>query len=498
MKPLAEEVLRDKIRGCFIGKNVGGTLGAPFENKREINNIDFYTQKLDGNPLPNDDLDLQLLWLVLAEYYGPEHLTSRHFGEYWINGIIGPWGEYSNCHWNCMEGFFPPLSGSCSNDGLRYSNGAWIRSEIWACLCAGRPDDAIRFAWMDASCDHSGDGIYAEMFTAALEAAAFYCSDLRELLRIGLAKLPAEGSRLRECIELVIAGYDAGKDWKTVRGEVVERNRDLGWFQAAVDVPFAVLALLYGEGDFGKTVCLAVNCGDDTDCTAATAGAILGIMYGASALPERWTAPIGDGIAMISLNSFALPLPIPGTVTELSERIMTLRRIAEIRSPESVLPEEDFLGVETAAALWKRSEYELEFDLLFAAVCVDYPNGPWLEAGKPCRLRISVRDSITPTGVVKMRWLLPENWHASVTELRLGTRNFCRTGVDVEIVPPADATLPAMQYLHLEVTTDDRAYPTVVTVPFRNRNGVVFPRCRVDAESAGWLRRKALMSRLGK
>ncbi len=49
-------------------------------------------------------------------------------------------------------------------------------------LCAGHPETAIRYAWMDASCDHKGDGIYAEMFIAAMEAAAFYCSDIRELL----------------------------------------------------------------------------------------------------------------------------------------------------------------------------------------------------------------------------------------------------------------------------------------------------------------------------
>ena len=119
MKPLSEEVLLDKIRGCFLGKNVGGTLGAPFEGKTEMNDVGFYTQKLDGNPLPNDDLDLQLLWLVMAEYYGLEHLTSRHFGAYWLSGVIGPWGEYGFCRWNCLNGFFPPLSGSCDNDHYR-------------------------------------------------------------------------------------------------------------------------------------------------------------------------------------------------------------------------------------------------------------------------------------------------------------------------------------------------------------------------------------------
>ena len=491
-KPLTEETVRDKIRGCFLGKNIGGTLGAPFEGQRKFQNVSFYTQELNGNPLPNDDLDLQLLWLVLAEYYGSENLTSRHFGDYWINAIIGPWGEYSNCRWNCLEGFYPPLSGACENDGLCYSNGAWIRSEVWACLCAGRPETAIRYAWIDASCDHKGDGIYAEMFVAALESAAFYCSDLRELLKIGLANIPPEG-RLRECIELVIAGYDAGKDWKTVRSEVVERNSDIGWFQAAVDVPFVVLALLYGEGDFGKTVCLAVNCGDDTDCTAATAGAILGIVNGAAALPEKWISPIGDGIATLSLNRFALPLPVPKTVTELTERLLNLRRIGGIRDPRSLLPSEDFLSNEAAKAVWGRPEYELHFDLLFTALEAEFPCGPYAEAGKPCRIKFKVRNPITSTGVLKLRWMLPENWTASPPEMRLGIRNFCETAIECEVTPPEGAQLPATSYLYLEIRADDRACPIVVTVPLRNKQSFNFPRLELDSESRGWLHRSGLI-----
>ena len=490
MKPLSEEVLRDKIRGCYLGKNVGGTLGAPFEGEKEMNDVGFYTQKLDGNPLPNDDLDLQLLWLVMAEYYGLEHLTSRHFGEYWLNAVTGPWGEYAHCRWNCLEGFFPPLSGSCENDFFRYSNGAWIRSEIWACLCAGRPDDAIRFAWLDSSCDHSGDGIYAEMFTAALEAAAFYCSDLQELLKIALSKIPA--GRLRESIELTIAGHAAGKDWKTVRNEIVAHNTDIGMFQAAVDVPFTVLALLYGEGDFGKTVCLAVNCGDDTDCTAATAGSVLGIIQGAKALPEKWIDPIGDGIATISLNRFGMPLPIPKTVTELTLRIQRLRKIAELYDPRSVLPVEDFFAPEIAQELWQRSPYELLFDLLFTTVSVDFPDGPYAEPGKPVKLKIGIRDGILEPGVVRMRWLLPEGWTCAAPELSFGARIYYRIELETTVTPP-ETTLPAMSYLHLKVTTAERGCPSVITVPVRSRTAVSFPAPDADPARIGWSHKQGIL-----
>ena len=143
------------VRGCWLGKNIGGTLGTPFEGKREMQNVEFYVQQnLKGRPEPNDDLDLQLVWLAMAEYYGLENLTPRLFGEYWIDCITGPWNEYSVCRWNCMNGIYPPLSGALNNDVWKWSNGAWIRSEIWACLFPGNPDRAIEFAYLDSSCDH--------------------------------------------------------------------------------------------------------------------------------------------------------------------------------------------------------------------------------------------------------------------------------------------------------------------------------------------------------
>ena len=43
-----------------LGKNIGGTLGMPFEGKRDLNNVTFYTHLKDGQAAPNDDIDLPL------------------------------------------------------------------------------------------------------------------------------------------------------------------------------------------------------------------------------------------------------------------------------------------------------------------------------------------------------------------------------------------------------------------------------------------------------
>lgn len=53
---------QDKVSGCWLGKNIGGTLGMPMEWERRKNDVTYYTHDITGEPLPNDDLDIQILW----------------------------------------------------------------------------------------------------------------------------------------------------------------------------------------------------------------------------------------------------------------------------------------------------------------------------------------------------------------------------------------------------------------------------------------------------
>ena len=93
-------------------------------------------------------------------------------------------------------------------------------------------------------------------------------------------------------------------------------------FDAPENVAFTIAGWLYGEEDFGKSLCLAVACGEDTDCTCATLGAVLGIISGASGLPEKWTATLDDKIATLCIDKTSRGIWVPETVTELTERVM--------------------------------------------------------------------------------------------------------------------------------------------------------------------------------
>lgn len=104
---LSYRQLKEKILGCFNGKNIGGTLGAPFECLRQINDVDFYVQKdIRSNPPPNDDLDLQIVWLNAVERFGAG-VDHEILAEYWLTYIYPRWSEYGTGKANLIRGFPP-------------------------------------------------------------------------------------------------------------------------------------------------------------------------------------------------------------------------------------------------------------------------------------------------------------------------------------------------------------------------------------------------------
>lgn len=315
---------RDKVYACWIGKNIGGTMGTPFEGCRKILDIKGFTTEANV-VLPNDDLDLQLVWLHAMEQNGPLAVNAQLLAEHWISFIVPHWNEYGIGKANLKRGLPPPISGDYQND-WRNSNGAWIRTEVWACVAPALPDVAAKYAMEDAAVDHgAGEGTFAAAFVAAMQSAAFVEKDLRKCIEIGLEAIPAT-SRMAKSIVFCLECYDKGMTWKDARCAVQELNADIGngWFEAPSNVTYTVIGLLWGEGDFKKSMITAINCGDDTDCTGATCGATLGILYGTKGIPEDWRNHIGDEIVTVSIAKGNHGKFIPKNCSELTDRIVKL------------------------------------------------------------------------------------------------------------------------------------------------------------------------------
>lgn len=282
----------DRVLGCWIGKSLGGIVGAPFEGHK-IDNHKTPAQVWPDKLYPNDDLDIQVVWLEMFEergtLVGPQDLIDFWQDRCWYN-----FAEYGVFLYNIQRGIHPPMSGRFTNDFYSECMGCPIRAEIWGLVSPGNPALAAEFARMDGEQDHINESVWAEQFWAAATAAAFTATTLTECLDAGRAVVPAT-SQVHQLSLSVPARFEALKgDWRRQWRELVRTWGHRDGSKGLINFCFTVLSLYAGREDFKDTMTLTVNMGWDTDCTAATAGALLGALRGASCMPKDWMKKMGD------------------------------------------------------------------------------------------------------------------------------------------------------------------------------------------------------------
>ena len=331
-KTLTEDELREKIRGAWYGRICGCLLGKPVEGvlcddltrllkdtgnypmtryilRRELTDEMFdychgrlqkagYADVIECAPV-DDDTNYVALAQVLIRKYGFDFHPS-HVAQTWMERQ----GKNAYCtaeriaYCNFIRGLRPPYSAMHKNS-YREWIGAQIRGDYFGYINPGDPKTAADMAWRDASISHVKNGIYGEMFASAMIACAAVTDDIEDIIRGGLAYVPAT-SRLYEKITQVLEDHKNGVGYY----EAIEKlkteydpNNSYGWTHTIPNAAIVALALLHGEGDFSKSICRAVEVGYDTDCNGATVGSIIGIRNGYSAIGDVWTAPINGKLA---------------------------------------------------------------------------------------------------------------------------------------------------------------------------------------------------------
>ncbi|MBP5208278.1 MAG: ADP-ribosylglycohydrolase family protein [Clostridia bacterium] len=283
MRHIDFETYLDKVRGCFAGKAAIGTMGAPYEGVKMRMELKYRPEMTDAM-LPNDDLDLQVLWLDVVEKYGADFTSRQLLSRFCEYCDYSP-GEYAVMRKNHQCGIYPPYSGSYRNDFYRQGMGCPIRSEIWACLAPGEPELAAGYASRDGVLDHEGESVYAEMFFAAAEAEAFFEDDMRALIDAGLSVIPP-GCKFAELVKYVVMLCDTHKDIDAVRAYILDRYGHPDCTNMFQNMGITLASLLLCGADPIKTGLTALNCGFDTDCTCASAGEMLGIILGVKRFSE--------------------------------------------------------------------------------------------------------------------------------------------------------------------------------------------------------------------
>lgn len=322
------ERLYDQILACWMGKNIGGTVGGPVEGKMEVLGFTGLPDIGADGPLPNDDLDLQLVNLHALEQRGA-HIVTEDLSQEWEEHVHFPYDEYGYALMNIRRRLAAPLSG-CYNNPFVDCMGSPIRSELWAALAPGDPRRAVYFACQDAMVDHAGgEGLYGEVFFAALESMAFDGGSREELIEKSLAYLP-DGCMVSRAVNDTLKWYRQGVAYEQIRGMILGAYGSRNFTDAPQNIAFTMVGLLYGS-DFADGMLKTINLGYDTDCTCATFGSIYGILYGTAGIPKDWAASVGEDI---KLSPEITGIDYPRTISELTARTMEMKRRIDDEDPD--------------------------------------------------------------------------------------------------------------------------------------------------------------------
>jgi len=319
----AEKDVADRLHGAWLGRAAGCMLGKPVEGwtaariKTALVRAgtwplsDWFTEKAlghDGKKLGvlerclkgsiacairDDDMDYPILNLRILEKYGRK-FTTADVGKTWLERMpyMLTYTAERAAYAALARGIKPPRTALFFNP-YREWIGAQIRADLWGWVNPGSPSRAAEYAMRDAALTHVKNGMYGEMWVAATLAAALAGADVRGALKAGLAVIP-ESSRLAEAIRNTAWWCQTARGWEEVLASIRHTYGRYNWVHTINNACLVVMALLCGEGDFGRTISIAVMGGWDTDCNGATAGSIAGAVIGAKGLPARWVAPLND------------------------------------------------------------------------------------------------------------------------------------------------------------------------------------------------------------
>jgi hypothetical protein len=325
---LSLEELRDKIAGGWAGQTIGVTFGGPTEFRYNGTMIQPYEPIpwYDGYLLETfqripglyDDIYMDLTFVEVFEEKGPDAKASD-FAEAFAHRDYLLWHANQMARYNVLQGIGPPASGHWRNNPEADSIDFQIEADFAGLMSPGMPNVAAEISDRVGHIMNHGDGYYGGVYVAAMYALAFVTDDVRSVVERALETIPRE-SAFRQTIEDVIRWHrQYPDDWRETWFEIEKKwSEDIGSpigvfrafnIDAKLNAAYVVMGLLYGDGDFGRTLEVSTRAGQDSDCNPSSAAGILGVILGYEGIPPHWKA----GLAAIE------PLDFPYTRTSLRE-----------------------------------------------------------------------------------------------------------------------------------------------------------------------------------
>lgn len=380
---LTYEQYFDKVYGCWLGKCIAGTIGAPYEGMKQYLKLD-YSPDLFKEMLPNDDLDLQVLWLDALERKGV-NVTMEDLAQLFSEKNIYWPGEYAWFKKNLDRGIRPPYTGIYENDFYFEGMGCPIRGEIWGMIYPGNPDGAADICEIDGNLDHYGNSVYFEKFWAAMVAASFYETDLQKLIQIGLRYVPSSSKAYRLIID-VLCWCDMEENPKRILSRILERYGHRDCTNSFQNMGIILFSLIKGKGNLIDTTMMAVRCGFDTDCTAGNTGALLGAVLGAKCLQDTYGfKEAGYKLTLKYARKTDRVYDLAADTCRVGLHFAAMgRNPVEITGAEHVEPLQPDLSVPPVS------------------ITYDYMDGPYVQPGENKHLTIRIKNSTDRTQILYM------------------------------------------------------------------------------------------------
>jgi ADP-ribosylglycohydrolase len=324
----------ERVYAGWLGKCIGVRFGAPVENwtyeeiRDNLGKLTTYLREDSGKIFkPDDDTAVPMILIrALQDYGASDALTAAQLGDTLLNYIGDQhgtfwWGGYGvstehTAYLNLANGIAAPRSGSIAQNGAAVAEqiGGQIFSDIWGLVAPNDPARAADFAHKASSVTHDGSGVDGGRFIAALVSAAFSEGDPRRLVEIGLAQIAPDGEYaqvVRSVVDFHAANPD---DWRGAYAHLKANfgyDRYPGIVHMIPNAGVVALGLLYGEGDFSRTIQITNMCGWDTDCNVGNVGAIIGTAVGLAGIDPAWREPINDVLIASSTIGTRNLLTIP-------------------------------------------------------------------------------------------------------------------------------------------------------------------------------------------
>ncbi|MBW3625510.1 MAG: ADP-ribosylglycohydrolase family protein [Armatimonadetes bacterium] len=304
------EEFRDRLKGGWAGQMIGVSYGSIYEfrslGQPITGELREWKPEFVSNSIHQDDLYVEMTFLKSLETHGIQP-TPRQIGTDFRDSRYPLWHANFAARENLQQGIMPPMSGHPRYNPHADDIDFQIEADLFGLITPGMPRASGRFSDLFGSIMNYGDGVYGGRFVSAMYSQAYLEKEptpaaIDRCIRAGLASLPAK-SEYAQIIRDVIDGYRRHPDdwlatWKLIEDRwgdddlCPEGHRRPFNIDAKLNGAYIAIGLLYGRGDFAKTLEISTRCGQDADCNPSNAAGILGTIYGYSKIPRIYTSGI--------------------------------------------------------------------------------------------------------------------------------------------------------------------------------------------------------------